>query len=298
MRPETSGKLLGELELTRGLTIQMTAIGGLGMVVGWTLFSGIYQFTTGHPIVFQFVPETVGWIATPLNVLIIVFLGTFIIVPHEWLHGLAIRYYGGEPRYGVGVAHFVLPYAYATTDHEFSRNQFVVVLLTPLVVMTAVGVPLMVGLEWGWLAVPLTLNAAGSVADLWMTVTVMSYPAHVRVLDQENGVRILGEDSDEPRRLSVAAVVWDALAGSAIAVFSTFVLLTVLGPIILSALDVESFVVGTPGEFTYLFEFASTPEEISLGVGPAVFGVGGALGLVYAFVNAYRRGRTGSEDPA
>ena len=46
-------------------------------------------------------------------------------------------------KYGVGVAHFILPYAYATTDHEFTRNQFIVVLITSLIVMTAVGVPVM-----------------------------------------------------------------------------------------------------------------------------------------------------------
>ena len=88
------------------------------------------------------------------------------LVPHEWLHGLAIRYYGGEAKYGVGVAHFILPYAYATTDHEFTRNQFIVVLLTPMVLMTTVGIPLILVFEWGWLIVPLAANAAGAIADL------------------------------------------------------------------------------------------------------------------------------------
>ena len=168
--------VLADLELTRGLTIQMTAIGTLGMIVGWAVFSTLYQIATGHVAQFQFAPVGVGWWTDALNVVIIVILGTAFIVPHEWLHGLAIRYYGGEARYGVGIAHFILPYAYATTDHEFSRNQFIVVLLTPLVVLTFLGVPLMIVFEWGWLIVPLTLNAAGAIADLWMTLMVLSYP--------------------------------------------------------------------------------------------------------------------------
>jgi hypothetical protein len=45
---------------------------------------------------------------------------------------------------------------------ELTRNQFIVILLTPLVVMTAVGVPLMLVFEWGWLVVPLAANAAGA----------------------------------------------------------------------------------------------------------------------------------------
>jgi len=137
----TCDTVLADLELTRGLTIQMTAIGTLGMVVGWAVFSTIYQTTTGQTASFQFAPPGIGWWTDALNVLIIVILGTVFIVPHEWLHGLAIRYYGGEAHYGVGVAHFILPYDYATTDHEFSRNQFVVVLLTPLLVLTLLGSP-------------------------------------------------------------------------------------------------------------------------------------------------------------
>jgi hypothetical protein len=290
--------VLADLELTRGLTIQMLAIGTLGMLVGWTLFSGLYQFTTGNPVTFQFAPESVGWLATPVNILVLVFLGTAILVPHEWLHGLAIRYYGGEPRYGVGVAHFVLPYAYATTDHEFTRNQFIVVLLTPLVVMTLVGVPLMLLLEWGWLAIPLTLNAAGAVADLWMTLMVVSYPAHVRIVDHKSGVRILGRDSDRPRSLSITSLVWDALSGAAVALFAVGILLALGGPILLSVIGVESITVGTPGTLTYLFAFVNTAEEISISLGPGVLSVGGLLGLLYAFVRSYRRGKQTPVDVA
>ncbi|MFC7028385.1 DUF3267 domain-containing protein [Halomicroarcula sp. GCM10025324] len=291
MADRSTERVLAGLELTRGLTIQMLAIGTLGMLVGWTLFSGLYQVTTGNVVTFQFVPESVGWVATPLNILVLVFLGTAILVPHEWLHGLAIRHYGGEPRYGVGVAHFVLPYAYATTDHEFTRNQFIVVLLTPLVVMTLVGVPLMILLEWGWLVIPLTLNAAGAVADIWMTLMVVSYPAHVRIVDHESGVRIVGQDSDRPRSLSITSLVWDALSGAAVALFLVGILLALVGPILLSALGVESITVGTPGTLTYLFAFVNTAEEISISVGPGVLSVGGLLGLVYAFVRSYRRGK-------
>lgn len=298
METESTERVLADLELTRGLTIQMLAIGTLGMLVGWTLFSGLYQFTTGNAVTFQFAPASVGWLATPLNILVLVFLGTAILVPHEWLHGLAIRYYGGEPRYGVGVAHFVLPYAYATTDHEFTRNQFIVVLLTPLVVMTVVGIPLMLLLEWGWLAIPLTLNAAGAVADIWMTLMVVSYPAHIRIVDHESGVRILGRDSDRPRSLSITSLVWDALSGAAVALFAVGILLALGGPILLSALGVESITVGTPGTLTYLFAFVNTPEEISISLGPGVLSVGGLLGLLYAFARSYRRGKRAPADAA
>jgi hypothetical protein len=283
--------VLADLELTRGLTIQMTAIGTLGMLVAWTFFSALYQFVTGSVVTLQFAPASLGWLSTAVNVVVLVFLGTAILVPHEWLHGLAIKHYGGEPRYGVGVAHFIPPYAYATTDHEFTRDQFIVVLLTPLVVMTGVGVPVMLGLGWGWMVVPLALNAAGAVADLWMTLMLVSYPAHARIVDHEDGVRILGREGDRTRSLSVSSVVWDALSGAAVALFGSFLLLAVGGPFLLSALGIESLTIGTEGTLTYLFSFVNTAEEISIGVGPGVLSIGALLGVAYAFVQSYLRGR-------
>lgn len=45
--------------------------------------------------------------------LVILVLATTVLVSHELLHGLAIRYYGGEPTYGVGIGAVVgLGYAF------------------------------------------------------------------------------------------------------------------------------------------------------------------------------------------
>jgi len=282
--PET---LLADLKLTRGLTIQMTALSTLGLLVAATVLGGLYQVVTGQPASFQFTPG-VAWWTSALDVLVILILGTVCLVPHEWLHGLAIRYYGGEAKYGVGIAHFILPYAYATTDHEFTRNQFIVVLMTPLIVMTAVGVPLMLIFEWGGI-VPLAANAAGAIADLWMTMTLLAFPADIRLEDHPDGVRILGHESDRPHGVSVTGVVWDALAGGAVAVVGVFILLAIGGPLVLDGLGVDSLTLGTPDTITFLFSFSSTPTEISMSVGPAVVGIGAVTGLAYAFVRSYRR---------
>lgn len=281
--------VLADLELTRALAIQMLALSTLGFGVGVALFGGLYQVVTGQAAAFRFAPAGVGWWTDALNLLVVLVLATAFVAPHEWLHGVAIRHYGGDVSYGVGVAHFVLPYAYATTDHEFTRDQFLVVLLAPLVVLTAVGVPAMLAFEWGWLVLPLAANAAGAVADLWMALTLLGFPAHVRLQDHPRGVRILGRERDRPRALSVTAVVWDALAGAAVAALALLVLLAVAGPFALSALGVDSLTVGRPGTMTYVFTFVDTPSEISLSVGPGVLGVGAAVGLAYALVRGYRR---------
>ena len=284
------GTVLADLELTRGLTIQMTALSTLGVFVS-AAFGGLYQAVTGHAATFQFA-SGVGWWTNALDVLVILLLVTVILVPHEWLHGLVIRYYGGEPRYGVGLAHFILPYAYATTDHEFTRNQFIVVLMTPLVVMTAVGVPVMLAFEWGWLIIPLAANAAGAIADIWMTMTLLAFPADIRIEDHRNGVRIVGRESDHRGPLSVTAVVWDGFAGAAVAAVGVSVLLAVGGPLILDVLNVTSLTIGTPDTFTFLFAFSSTPTEISMSVGPGILGIGAVIGLAYAFIRGYQRARS------
>lgn len=73
---------------------------------------------------------------------------------------------GGTPRYGLGIVYAAFPYAFAATDTRFTRDQFLVVTLAPLILLTLLGVPTMVLFEWPWLAVPLALNAGGAVGDV------------------------------------------------------------------------------------------------------------------------------------
>ena len=295
MSGSDSETVLADLELTRNLTIQWTVVGTLGVGVGIGIFSAIFQSATGAPVSYNFAPSGVGWWTEPLNLLVILVLATAILIPHEWLHGLAIRYYGGEPRYGVGLAHFILPYAYATTDHRFSRGQFIVVLLAPLVVLTAVGVPLMIAFGWGWLVLPLAANAGGAVGDIWMTLTLLGYPDHIQVEDHRSGIRILGREGDRPRDLSVAATVWDALVGAAVAAVGILLILSIGGLFVLDALNIGSIAVGTPGTVTHIFAYRNTPEEISISIGLGVPILGGLVGLLFSFIRSFRR--LGNQDP-
>lgn len=60
--------LLAGLELTRGLAIQMTALGTLGFVVALTGLSALFQAVVGHPVSFQFGPAGVAGGATAVGV--------------------------------------------------------------------------------------------------------------------------------------------------------------------------------------------------------------------------------------
>lgn len=80
--------------------IQMSALGTLGLFVGAATLGVLYQAVTGDPGTFRFALAGVDWWTDAVNLLAILALGTAFVVPHEWLHGLAIRYYGGETRNG------------------------------------------------------------------------------------------------------------------------------------------------------------------------------------------------------
>lgn len=284
--PQTT---VAQLGISRSLAIQFALVGTLGFVAALGLFGWVYALATGNSPTVSLVLVDAGWWNGALSALVFLVLTTAIIVPHEWLHGLAIHYYGGEPHYGVGLAHFALPYAYTTTDHSFSRDQFAVVLLAPLVGMTAVGLPVTIVLGWDWLLVPLAANAGGAVGDLWMLLVVMSYPSRVTILDQQSGFRIVGFPGDGAGDLSVTMLVWDALVGAAVASVGLFVVFGLFGPFMLSLLGIESLSIGREGTVTYLFSYVETADSISYGVGPGLLVLGALAGLGYAFVRTARR---------
>jgi hypothetical protein len=113
-----------------------------------------------------------------------------LILPlHELIHGVVIARYGHKPRYGVKL--FVL---FATSDGAlFRRNEFVRIALAPLVVISAVGSAIMLFLPFGlgyWIALAITLNAAGAIGDLWMTAVALRYDPSALVRDEADSMRI------------------------------------------------------------------------------------------------------------
>lgn len=133
------------------------------------------------------VPEWVRWI------------GVFsVLLLHEWIHGLAIRRVGHTPRYGwktAGIGPLRVPVVlYATADGAyFRRDEFLVVALAPLVVITLAGlliVALMPDALGVYVSVAVMLNGGGAIGDLWMSAVALGYPRHALVLDEADSIRI------------------------------------------------------------------------------------------------------------
>lgn len=288
---QTDEALVAEYGMSRPLILQWTVVSMLGFVVSLFGLLLIYYGVTGDAAGTEFVvtPDT-GWWNLGLTVVFLVGALLLVIIPHELCHGLGIRHFGGEPRFGLGVAYFVFPYAFATTETRFSRNQFIVIALAPLVILSILGVPVMLVFEWPWLALPLALNAGGAVGDLWMVLTLLSYPPTVTVVDTTTGLEIYGTSSLERTETAPATVVWDLLIGIAGGVVILAVSGGILAPLILAAIGLDSFILGVPDTPLLILEFVQTPDGgIEFTMGTGILAVGVFIGICYAYLRASGR---------
>jgi hypothetical protein len=120
-------------------------------------------------------------------------LGLFLTLAlHELAHGVAMQTFGATPKYGILWRSLV---AYTTAPgHAFTRGQYLVVSLAPLVVLSVFAlalIALLAGSPVVWLlAMCASFNAAGAAGDLWMSAIVGRFPATTYVVDERDGMRI------------------------------------------------------------------------------------------------------------
>ncbi|MFD1563968.1 DUF3267 domain-containing protein [Haloarchaeobius amylolyticus] len=263
---QTARRPLAAFELTRTVTLQWLAVSAVGFFGFAYVFGHALAWIRGtslEPIVIapSSPPTVLGWLAVSVGLLVCV------VVPHELLHGVFLARYGDSPDYGIGVSHFVLPYAYAgTSGTHYTRNQLLVALLAPFVVLTAVGVAVMVVVPTPLLIVPLAANAAGSIGDLWMAAVLWQYPADVRVGDPPGDVRGFGIYGARSRTLSRRPgmpLLARFLAGSVgtLAMFGLYAVGAVLFSLAVGSGDV---VLGDPESGWLLFRHYRLPDGTAL----------------------------------
>jgi len=169
----------------RGVLLWLNVMSLVPLMIGGLLVFGlllVYHEALNAPLAIAALPESMP---SQLGLLLVV-----LILPlHELVHGVVIARYGHKPRYGVKL--FVL---FATSDGAlFRRNEFVRIALAPLVVISIVGSVIMLFLPFGlgyWLALAITLNAAGAIGDLWMTAVALRYDSSALVRDEADSMRI------------------------------------------------------------------------------------------------------------
>ena len=125
-------KELGKLEMSKEVVVTLFGMSALALFGFGFFFTALYSLLAGK----IGINITIGTIP----ILVALFIGTLIL--HELIHGVFVSIYGGKPRYGAGIT-FYLPYLYTTTKTIFLRDQFIVIVIAPLIVISLVGVGLM-----------------------------------------------------------------------------------------------------------------------------------------------------------
>ena len=122
--------------------------------------------------------------------LIVNIIGYILILPiHEIIHALVFAFWGGKPYFGTK-----LPFALycGAKSQLFRRNQYLVVGLAPLVVITLAGI---VFTLYAPALASYTLfatigNVSGAAGDVWTVKRLLQYPKTALVEDTETGYRI------------------------------------------------------------------------------------------------------------
>ncbi len=130
----------------------------------------------------------VGWgllLGVALNI-----VAYIVVLPlHEVIHALAFAFWGGNPYFG---AKLPLALYCGARDQLFRRNQYLVVGLAPLVLITFAAI-IFTLLAPGLVAYTLFAtigNFSGAAGDIWSVYRLLHQPASVLVEDTASGYRV------------------------------------------------------------------------------------------------------------
>lgn len=172
----------------RRLLLNLNIAGLVLMVLfGWVFFQAVLWLRpegTGAAIGVS-VESLQEW---ALFLIVILALLAVHIVIHEAVHGLFFWIFtGARPVFAFRGA-----YAYAAMPGWYiRRNAFLITTLAPLVTITAAGLLLMLATDWLlpiWFVI--TMNASGSVGDLYVAGLLFRQPPDCLVEDQGDAVTL------------------------------------------------------------------------------------------------------------
>jgi len=167
------------------LNILLQIIGTVWLLVaGAGLWWVFVRLRPGLPLGFWLSGEILSWLLGFVLALLI------SITLHELVHGAFFWAFAGQPpRFGIGPG-----YAYAAMPGwYFPKRKYLVVGLSPLVVLTVLGLACVPFLP-GWLLGPffwgLVINAGGAIGDLYICLRIAREAMDVWVQDHGDGFEV------------------------------------------------------------------------------------------------------------
>jgi len=153
---------------------------GIGLVIFVALNIGAYAWHHHVAIAPLSLPGVLAWIL--LNI-----LAYIVILPvHEAIHGLVFFLWGGKPYFGTK-----LPFALycGAKEQLFRRNQYLVVGLAPLVVITLAAIIFTLAVPGlaSYVLFGTVGNFSGAAGDVWVAQRLWRQPSHILVEDTQTG---------------------------------------------------------------------------------------------------------------
>jgi len=177
-----------ELELLGSQQLRPLAQLSLLMLVIGGVFFVALNFAAYYLHKHTFSPNTAGWgllLWFAINI-----VGYIVILPlHEVIHGLAFAFWGGHPYFG---AKLPLALYCGAKNQLFRRNQYLVVGLAPLVVITLAGIIFtLLSPSLASYTIFATIgNFSGAAGDVWVAKRILQQPPSVLVEDTQTGYRV------------------------------------------------------------------------------------------------------------
>ena len=178
---------LDELALLEPEQLLPLARLSLLMLVAGSLFFGVLNISAYLLQTHVASGRITGW--GLITWIVINIAGYLLILPlHELLHGAAFAFWGGKPYYGAK-----LPFAlYCSAKNQlFRRNQYIVMGLAPLVVITLAGIifTLLSPALAAYTIFATAGNFSGAAGDVWTVMRLLRQPGHALIEDTETGFR-------------------------------------------------------------------------------------------------------------
>ncbi|MDH5505635.1 MAG: DUF3267 domain-containing protein [Anaerolineae bacterium] len=173
------------------------------VVLNFAALALVFTFGRGFVQLFgvlrpEFVFGGIGSLLQGFNLIAIIPTLFLMMLAHEAVHGIGFwGFTRSRPAFGLK-----LGYAYAAApDWYVPRNQFVIVGLAPLVVLSVLGcvlAPWLLLAAMPALLVFLAMNAGGSVGDMFVVWKVAAYPPSALVNDRGESFTIYVEMPKTP----------------------------------------------------------------------------------------------------
>jgi len=178
---------LDEIALLEPTQLRPLALLSLFMLVAGGIFFGLLNVVAYFRQTHTTSGQIGGW--TLITWIAINIVSYLLILPiHEALHAAAFSFWGGKPYFGTK-----LPFAlYCGAKNQlFRRNQYLVVGLAPLVVITLAGIvfTLLSPVLASYTIFATVGNVSGAAGDVWVVVRLLRQPQTTLVEDTETGYR-------------------------------------------------------------------------------------------------------------